>query len=199
MQYKAYPTILLLVLALITGYPAYAENAEEPDLETRIQTAITTLNQAIVDNNDPMRNRMYFQFRLIEQDTPGVVAPHLIANLESNLEGVPEYTAFILGWIEDKRAIEPLRNMLTQSDSFKIAAARALGFMRAEESIPDIIKLLEDPNPRVRGDAAYSLGLMGSDTANAALQKAADDSDELVRYFAQEALQRIEDYKKFGW
>jgi hypothetical protein len=199
MHYKLVLLSFLLVLALGAGNMCYAQDAEEPDLETRIRSAIETLNQAITDNNDPMRNRMYFTFRLIEQDSPGVVAPYLISNLDSHLEGVPEYTAFILGWIEDKRAVKPLQKMLTQSDSFKIAAARALGFMRAEESIADIIKLLDDPNPRVRGDAAYSLGLMGSETANAALQKAANDSDELVQYFAQEALQRIEDYKKFGW
>jgi len=40
---------------------------------------------------------------------------------------------------------------------------------------------------------------MGSDQANAALKKATQDSDELVQFFAEEALKRIEDYKKFGW
>ncbi|MBN1879525.1 HEAT repeat domain-containing protein [bacterium] len=142
---------------------------------------------------------MYFKFRLIEQDHPGIVAPYLIDNLTSELPGVAEYTAYILGWIEDKRAIKPLTAFLTKQDSMKVAAARALGFMRATESMPDIIALLDDPNPRVRGDAAYSLGLMGSEEANGPLKKAMQDSDELVRFFAEEALKRIEDYKKFGW
>ncbi|MGB3976333.1 MAG: HEAT repeat domain-containing protein [bacterium] len=199
MQKKAVSFILLFVLMSGINFPVFSEEKEPVDQKTEILEAIKTLKQAIADNNDPMRNKMYFKFRLIEQDTPGVVAPYLIANLNDEAAGVSEYIAFILGWIEDKRAIQPLRELLTKKDSQKIAAARALGFMRAEESIPDIVALLEDTNPRVRGDAAYSLGLMGNDKANAALQKATQDDDELVRYFAQEALQRIEDYKKFGW
>lgn len=194
--------LLLIGFILFAGFCAYAQSqTPEPiiDLDSEISSSISTLNQAIIDKNDAMRNKMYFKFRLIEQDHPGLVAPHLIRNLSSEISGVPEYTAFILGWIEDKRAIEPLRELLKKEDSMKIAAARALGFMRAEETLNDIVALLDDPNPRVRGDAAYSLGLMGSETANAALKKATTDSDELVRFFAEEALKRIEDYKKFGW
>jgi len=71
--------------------------------------------------------------------------------------------------------------------------------MRATEALEDIVALLEDPEQRVRGDAAYGLGLMGDEKANAALKKATQDKDELVRYLAEEALKRIEDYKKFGW
>lgn len=157
------------------------------------------MNRAIQEQNDPMRNKMYFEFRLMEQSHPGLVAPHLIRNLSNDLPGIPEYTAFVLGWIEDKRAIEPLRAMLNTTDSKKIAAARALGFMRAKEALPNLLQLLEDPSARVRGDAAYSLGLLGDESANAALKKATQDADELVRYFAEEALKRIADYQKFGW
>ncbi len=199
MQKKAVSFLLLFVFIVGFSYPVFSEENEAVDQKTEILSAIETLKKAIADNNDPMRNKMYFKFRLIEQDTPGVVAPYLIANLNDEAPGVSEYITFILGWIEDQRAIQPLQELLTKKDSQKIAAARALGFMRAEESIPNIIALLEDSNPRVRGDAAYSLGLMGSDKANAALQKATQDDDELVQYFAKEALQRIEDYKKFGW
>lgn len=193
--------LILLSAGLFCCAPGQVmgQTTESVDLKIEISNAIQTLNQAISEKNDPMRNRMYFKFRLIEQDHPGIVAPYLIDNLTSELPGVAEYTAYILGWIEDKRAIKPLTAFLTKQDSMKVAAARALGFMRATESMPDIIALLDDPNPRVRGDAAYSLGLMGSEEANGPLKKAMQDSDELVRFFAEEALKRIEDYKKFGW
>ncbi len=177
----------------------FAQEAEGIDLTTQITQAIQTLNKSIAEKNDPMRNKMYFKFRLIEQDHPGKVAPFLIENLNSDQEGVPEYTAFILGWINDKRAIAPLRKMLKGSVSFKRHASRALGFMRATEAMDDIIALLNDPNERVRQDAAFSLGLMGDDRANTALKKAEKDPDELVRFFAGEALTRIENYKKYGW
>ncbi len=167
--------------------------------ESTIRQHIETLNKSIEKKNDPMRNKMYFEFRLIEQDHPGIVAPFLIENLKSTQAGVPEYTAFILGWINDNRAIPPLMEMLKQSESQKIHAARALGFMRANESIDEIVALLKDPSVYVRRDAAYALGLMGNDKANKSLKEAEQDSDEVVRFFATEALERIENFKKFGW
>lgn len=179
--------------------PISAEEIQTEDLETEIQQALSTLNKAIAEKNDPMRNKMYFKFRLIEQDHPGIVAPYLIQNLGSDIEGVPEYTAFILGWINDKRAVPHLREMLKQSVSCQRHAARALGFMRATEALDDLIGLLKDPNERVRQDAAYSLGLMGDDRANKALKESENDPDELVRFFATEALTRIENYQKYGW
>jgi hypothetical protein len=190
----------LIVIVLTAGFPCILQAQEnKPDLETEIKQAIQTLNKAIGEKNDPMRNKMYFKFRLVEQDNPGLVAPFLIENLKTEQEGVPEYTAFILGWINDKRAIPPLREMLKGSVSFKRHASRALGFMRATDSLDDIILLMQDPNERVRQDAAFSLGLMGDDRANKALKESENDPDELVRFFASEALTRIENYKKYGW
>ncbi len=192
--------ILLTVLAafvFIFAADAFCKSRQE--IMDEIDEAIKTLNKAIQEKNDPMRNRMYFKFRLIEQDNPGLVAEPLIENLDSDLEGVPEYTAFILGWIADDKAVDPLRKMLKGKDSFKRAAAKALGNMEAEKAIPDIIALLDDPNERVRQDAAYSLGILGDKSAIPALQKAEKDKDELVRFFAKEAIERIENKEKYGF
>lgn len=176
--------------------------AEEQPIQTSendIRAAIEILNQSIADDNTPMRNKMYFKFRLIEQEKPGLVAPILIENLLSDQDGVAEYTAFILGWIGDKRCIQPLREMLKTTPSKKEHAMRALGFMQAKEAFDDLVSLLSDSNNRVRQTAAYSLGLMGDDRAVPLLQKAKDDPDELVRFFANESIERIDNYKKFGW
>jgi hypothetical protein len=185
-----------IALAVVLGGTAWAGGKEQ---EAEIQGYIQTMNKAIQEKNDPMRNRMFIKFRLIEQDDHGVVAPLLIENLKSQIAGVPEYTAFTLGWIRDPRALQPLREMLKGSDDFKRAAAKALGNMEAKEAIPDLIQLLADPSGRVRQDAAYSLGLIGDDSANEALRKASEDSDDLVQFFAREALERIENRKKYGW
>ncbi len=189
------------ILVIASAGPLQTLRAEDPPISTEddIRSAIDTLNRSIADNNTPMRNKMYFKFRLIEQEKPGVVAPFLIENLKTDQDGVPEYTAFILGWIGDKRAIQPLRDMLKGSTSKKEHAMRALGFMQANEAFPDISGLLSDSDPRVRQTAAYSLGLLGDDQAVPLLQKAKEDADELVRFFAEEAIERIDNYKKFGW
>ena len=191
--------ILLALLLIPCACLVKAQDQGEQDIRLEIKQAIDILNKSITEKNDPMRNKMYFKFRLIEQDHPGLVAPLLIENLKTSIDGVPEYTAFILGWIQDKRAIAPMREMLRGSDSFKRAASKALGFMRAAEATEDLISLLKDPSVRVRQDAAYSLGLMGNESANPALKEAENDEDELVRFFAKEAIERIENYKKYGW
>ncbi len=189
----------ILIFQLTGSMPVFCSEESQSATEDDIRSAIETLNRAIAEKNTPMRNKMYFKFRLIEQDKPGLVAPFLIENLKIDQEGVPEYTAFILGWVGDKRAIEPLREMLKTSASKKEHAMRALGFMQAKEAFPDISGLLSDSDPRVRQTAAYSLGLMGDDQAVPLLQKAKEDTDELVRFFAEEAIERIDNYKKFGW
>lgn len=197
---KIYVLNFILILASVWGMPAAAENEEQkPDVRIEIKQAIETLNKSIAEENDPMRNKMYLKFRLIEQDQPGVVAPFLIENLKVTQAGVPEYTAFILGWINDKRAIAPLREMLRGQDSFKRAASRALGFMRASDAVDDIIGLLKDPADQVRQDAAYSLGLLGDERAKTALKDAESDKDDLVKFFAKEAIERIDNYIKYGW
>lgn len=190
--------VIAMMLIAVAIMPA---RAEKLSLEDEIKQAIETLNKSIVEGNDPMRNRMYFKFRLIEQDHPGKVAPFLIENLKSEQKGVPEYTAFILGWIADERGIDPLRQMLKGSVEFKRAASKALGNMelKAKRAVPDIIELLKDANQRVRQDAAYSLGILGDDSAIPVLEKAVKDTDELVRFFAKEAIERIENRKKYGW
>ena len=196
-SYCLFFLVLLIAISISSFSTVKSETTDE--LQTEIHQAIETLNKSIAEKNDPMRNKMYFKFRLIEQDNPGIVAPYLIENLESSQPDVPEYTAFILSWINDKRAISPIRKLLKKSSSQKRHAARALGFMQATEAKDDLINLLKDEDPRVRQDAAYSLGLMGDDSASKALKEAESDPDELVRFFAKEALERIDNFKKYGW
>lgn len=194
--------IRFVMLVLIAGFLVSVPQpllAETKDLKAELESAIATMNKAIQEKNDPMRNRMFFKFRLIEQDNPKTVAPYLIKNLESEIPGVPEYTAFTLGWIADKEAIPVLRKLLLQSDSLKRAALQALGNMEAHDALNDMVQLLSDPQERVRQDAAYSLGLLGNEKAIPELRKALEDKDELVRWFANEAIERIENRKKYGW
>ncbi|MBN2055938.1 HEAT repeat domain-containing protein [bacterium] len=188
-------SVMMIALCVI----AVGVQATGKELMDEIQSAVATLNKAIQEQNDPMRNKMFFKFRLIEQDHPGVVAEPLIQNLKSELAGVPEYTAFILGWVADNRAINPLRAMLQESDSKKRAALQALGNMEAKDALDDMVKLLKDPSERVRQDAAYSLGILGDDRAIPHLEKAKEDQNDLVKWFADEAIQRIQNRKKYGW
>ena len=58
-------------------------------------------------------------------------------------------------------------------------------------AVPGIMPLLKNPDPVVRGDAAYLLGLIGSDEAVPSLKKILDDDNREVREIAGEAIEEI--------
>jgi len=62
-------------------------------------------------------------------------------------------------------------------------------------AIPDIAKLLNDPNPTIRGDAAYLLGIIGHGDAVPFLLGVCDDAHALVRETALESIDEIKNNK----
>ncbi len=58
-------------------------------------------------------------------------------------------------------------------------------------AIPGIAKLLKDPNPTIRGDAAYLLGIIGHKDALLFLEEASSDENEAVRETVKEAIEEI--------
>ncbi|TAL26212.1 MAG: HEAT repeat domain-containing protein [Nitrospirae bacterium] len=64
-----------------------------------------------------------------------------------------------------------------------------------KKAVPGILPLLKNPEPVIRGDAAYLLGIIGHEGASAALEELAEnDENSDVRLIAREA---IEEIKKF--
>ncbi|MEW6744138.1 MAG: HEAT repeat domain-containing protein [Planctomycetota bacterium] len=55
-------------------------------------------------------------------------------------------------------------------------------------AVPALLEALEDPNPQVRGAAAFTLGDIDDERASAALQDALEDREPLVRYEAARSL-----------
>ncbi len=67
--------------------------------------------------------------------------------------------------------------------------AVALGNYGSEAAVPALVDALSDPNPLVRGHAAWGLGQIGSDEGRAALaREAADETDGWTRQELQLAL-----------
>lgn len=58
-------------------------------------------------------------------------------------------------------------------------------------AIPGIAKLLNHPNPTIRGDAAHTLGIIGHKDALTFLTEAARDENEMVRQIVQESIGMI--------
>ncbi len=58
----------------------------------------------------------------------------------------------------------------------------ALGNWGAPEAVPTLVRALEDPEPLVRGHAAWALGRIGAAEARAAMEaRAAVEGDPYVR------------------
>ncbi|MCU0510562.1 MAG: NYN domain-containing protein [Anaerolineae bacterium] len=90
-----------------------------------------------------------------------------------------QQAAKVLGQSRNAAAIGPLRDALTA----------ALGSLRSERALGDLIALLKDGNSMVREAAAQALGALGSAKAVAPLQEvAAGDGKNKVRKAAQTAL-----------
>lgn len=70
----------------------------------------------------------------------------------------------------------------------------------SNEQFTDILsaisKLLKNPTPMLRGDAAYLLGVIGLEDALPFLLQAIDDEDENVRNIALDAMQQIRALKQ---
>jgi len=58
-------------------------------------------------------------------------------------------------------------------------------------AIPGVAKLLKSPNPTIRGDSAYILGIIGHKDALPFLLDASDDENEMVREIVEESIKVI--------
>lgn len=191
------PVIILVASFIVVTLVPLMATADETEDVTQI---LQTMKKAIIEKNDPMRNRMYFKLRIIGKPA---VKP-LVQMLDDPEAGVSDYAAFVLGWIAHPDAIEPLKEFLGKgSTSQKKAALQALGNMAwgTEESVrkevhsravDEMMKYLENKDNIVRREAAYALGLAGDKRSIPVLQKYVNDEDELMRFFAKEAIERIE-------
>ncbi len=76
------------------------------------------------------------------------------------------YTYIFPDHSRNQESAEHLRNVLTTEDSreARAAAAALLGEMRDEQSMPELLQAMEDPDPLIRGRAAAAVRkIMGAD------------------------------------
>jgi HEAT repeat protein len=78
------------------------------------------------------------------------------------------------------------------SSADRMAAARDLAGI-GPAALPPLLSLLDDPDPRLRMWAAYTLGMIGDAGAVPALTEALEDADPAVVKWAEAALRHIRD------
>ncbi len=176
----------LSLAALLFPLIASAETKEEE--ATRY---LDTMVQSVLEGNDPMRNRMFIQLRYLGEPS---IEP-LLGALQNGDWKVRQYAAFTLGFFDSPRVVDPLLNLFQKDPELEVRAttAEALGRLEATAAVDPLLKALNSDQAKIRQSAAYGLGLIGSDKAKGALENARNnDPDELVRFFAGEALDWIE-------
>ena len=177
--------LLLALLLVIVATSAFAETKEEEAVRY-----LETMIASVREENDPMRNRMFIKLRVIGDPA---VTP-LLGALNDPDPAVRHYLAFTLGFFDDPRVTEPVLELFRSDEDVDVrcAAAEALGRRETMEAVDPFLQALGESDPRVRQSAAYALGLIGDPRARESLEKAKSDSDELVRFFAEEALVQID-------
>lgn len=108
--------------------------------------------------------------------------------------------AYALGWIGDKRAIDPLERVLSneaEAPTVRGQAAEALAYLNARESVGTLMAGLGDPAAEVRFWCAFALGHLGDNSALPALHRLATSDGEValgwwtVSREAKEAIEHI--------
>lgn len=177
---KARPAIPTLIKLLAPAYDAARESLSEPDAQLK----------------DRKSDIAALALQAIGQDS---VSP-LIEALDAKETKIRFGAAMALEYFprEAKDIVPALIKALEDKDrDVRWRAARSIGTLRAmpELAVPALVKRLRDDSAtNVRCYAIMALGKFGSTATTSIpdLRNAVNDSNEVIRYYAKAALERIE-------
>lgn len=154
-------------------------------------SALDALHRGLAGKNPTaLRNTL---IALGEIEDPSSVAP--VASLLATAQDpdTREWSAWALGAIEDRAAVEPLTAALKdQTVGVRERAAWALGAIEDSRAVMPLTSVLRDAYPLVREQAAWALGAIEAPEAVPALSRALGDEDPGVREKSAWALGAIE-------
>ncbi len=157
--------------------------------------AVEPLITRLSDSNSNIRSNAAQALERLGATKEQIVAGYIEALDSSDLD-VRRDAARILGELGNKRAVEPLINRLSDSNSnIRSNAAQALKKLNAakKQMVVGYVEALDSPDLDVRRDAAEALGRLGNKRAVEPLIKALGDPNFCVREHAAEALGRLGD------
>ncbi len=129
---------------------------------------------------------------LVAVDGPAV--PVALAHLQSKNQAQCLAAVEALGALHDRRALEPLLELLKDGDTMmRLTATRALGRLGDVRAQPELLRLLSASNEEQRIAAAEALGMLRDERAIKPLIKLLDDRQPKVRAAAAAALGHMGD------
>ena len=196
--------LLGIAAVLVWSLPriAGAQSDAPADVNARIASSIDTMVKAIEDGNDPMRNRMFFELRII--GPPSV--PALVELMKDSRPKVREYAIHTVSYIDDAGWIDPVLEILQKDPEASTRAMACRAIARTQDTpvlaeagrkaIPILMEKLPKEEETVAMDAAAALGWFGDPVARPVLEEAAKSPSELVSFFAKGALEDIDHAEK---
>jgi hypothetical protein len=153
-------------------------------------TVLESLIAALKDEKESVRREAALALGRVKNVW---VLERLVAALHAEDELLRQGAADALGWMGDDRAVRPMIALLRdKNEDVRTAVNRALGQIGDVHAVEPLIAALEDGCWAVRFNAAYFLGKLAGSGAIAPLRKLLDDPREIVREYAQKALDEIE-------
>jgi HEAT repeat protein len=118
------------------------------------------------------------------------VDPIIGSGLRASDPTIRAASAYALGQIGDRRAVEPLQDTVR---GYYAVAPTDLSYIidPGREKLPDETRRQQEKESRVRASVAWALGQLGDPAAKDTLLKAVNDQNSLVRDAALEALAKI--------
>jgi HEAT repeat protein len=150
------------------------------------------LLETIADHEEPLEVRQRAVESIAYWDEP-CVHDIIAAAYQEPAETMRISAVFAMGRSADPAWSETVRQELHSSNpAMRYEAARACGELGAKAAVPDLVRLVSDPDREVQFAAVAALGQIGGQKAQRVLERCARSSDEAMRLAAEDALGELQ-------
>jgi len=170
----------LHLLPVLLLFPCLGLNGQEPG------NGAGDLVQRLEAGNPEVRARV--QKEIVESYEPAL-AVSLLERLHSKDRDLKSRVIFILGEVREKKALEPLLDVLEEEPVFRREALVALAKIGDDYAVESIVDLLDTLDPKLKRLAVWALGKIGSGEALPAVRSLwLSDKDPSMKLAAALAL-----------
>ncbi len=166
---------------------------ELEELEERYSKLVRgALLEAVADREEVLDVRRRAVESIAYWDEP-CVHDIIAAAYQEPAEPMRISAVFAMGRSADPDWSETVRGELHNANpAMRYEAARACGELEAKAAVPELIRLVSDPDREVQFAAVGALGQIGGEKAKRVLERCARSADEAMRLAAEDALAELE-------